>query len=184
MDDASSTHVYEHPDQVSEADGLLEIVFEGEGLVAVEVVRLAPGEAVLAISACAATKGGYPPEEALVYFEDEPQPIPPDTIVCDSYPHRRKHHVHRARTIEVLVHYMSRSVHRRYPPSARVETVLASALKEFLIDPAIAPEFELALAGSNDELPGGRHIGGLVRHPCDRIELNLIRGVIPNGAHR
>jgi hypothetical protein len=182
LEDIRSTHIPEDLDQHSGADGLLEIIFEGEGLVAVEVIRLARGEAVRAIVACAASKGGFPFEEALLFIEDEPQSVALETIVSDEYPHRRKHHVHRTRSIEVIVHYMSRSAHRQYPPSARVETVLAWALREFSIDPAIAPEFELALAGSTDELPGSRHIGGLIRHPCGRVEMNLIRGVIPNGA--
>ena len=182
MDDIRLTHIPEDVDQRSGADGLLDIVFEGEGLLSVEVIRLARGEALRAIVACAANKGGFPLEEALLFIEDEPQPVELEIIVTDEYPHRRKHHVHRTRSIEVIVHYMSRSAHRQYPPSARVETVLAWALREFSIDPAIAPEFELALAGSTEELPSSRHIGSLIRHPCGRVEMNLIRGVIPNGA--
>lgn len=159
----------------------VEIAFEGEGIVAVEAVQITLGSSVRTIVACAAAKAGYAEEDALLFIEDDPRPIRLELIVSDTYPHRRKHHVHRVREIEVVVHYMSRSIERRYPPSAKVDTVLAWALREYGIDAAIAPEFELAAVGSTEELSGSSHIGGLIHHPCHRLELNLIRGVIPNG---
>ncbi len=168
----------------AEAAELIEILIEGEGIESVEAVILPAGGTVATIVQFAARKGGYPESDAILFVEEDGQPLALDVVVSESYPHRhRKHHVHRVRDIEVVVQYMARCVEHRYPPSTKVETVLAWAIKAIgTIDAAIAPEFELALPGSKEELPGSKHIGSLVRHPCRRLVLDLVRGVIPNGA--
>ncbi len=163
------------------AEEPLEILVEGEGLASAEIITVSRGGSLREVIQIAALKGGYDHLEALIFLEGDAVPLDPDTLLTDAHPHHRKHHVHRAREIEVVVHYM-RNVARRYPPSTKVETVLAWALKELGIDPAMATEFELAVVGSDVEVPGSKHIGSLVKHPACRIDFNLVRGVIPNGS--
>jgi hypothetical protein len=160
---------------------LLEVLVEGEGLASAEIITVSRGGILREIIKIAALKGGYGHTEALIFLEGGSLPLDPDTVLSDAHPHHRKHHVHRLREVEVVVHY-TRNVERRYPPSTKVETVLAWALKEIGIDLAMATEFELAVMGSDVEVPGSKHIGSLVKHPACRIDFNLIRGVIPNGS--
>ena len=80
---------------------------------------------------------------------------------------------------------MHQQIRRRFRPAARVQRVLDWAVGPdgFKgIDPPIVPEMELALHGTTTALPKNAHIGRFVRHhePC--LKLDLIRGVIPNGA--
>jgi hypothetical protein len=41
---------------------------------------------------------------------------------------------------------------------------------------------ELALHGETAALPKDAHIGRYVRHPHHKLEFDLIRGIVPNGA--
>ena len=159
----------------------VEVLAEGEGLETVEAVVIRHGSRLREIVRMIALKGGYEPTEALLFIEDEPETLNLEIIVDGTYPHHRKHHVHRIKQIDVVVHYAMASHQRHFPPSARVETALTWAIREFEIDPAMAAEFELTLVGSTEELPGSKHIGTLLRHPACRLELNLVRGVMPNG---
>jgi hypothetical protein len=104
----------------------IEILIEGEGIENVEAVSVSDGDTVATIVRFAARLGGYREDEALLFVEEDGQPVALDVVLCESYPHRhRKHHVHRTREINVTVQYMGRCVEHRYPPSAKVETVLA-----------------------------------------------------------
>jgi hypothetical protein len=163
------------------AGELVEILVEGEGLASAEIIAVTRGSSLREVIEIAARQGGYAHQEALIFLEGDGTPLDPATLLTDAHPHHRKHHVHRLREIEVVVLY-TRNVERRYPPSTKVETVLAWAVKELGIDPAMATEFELAVVGSDVEVPGAKHIGSLVKHPACRIDFNLIRGVIPNGS--
>ena len=161
---------------------LLEIMVGGEGMASMEIISIRHGAPLRMIVEFAAGKGGFGHKTALLFVEGENHPLDPDGIVDENYPRHRRHHVHRIREINVVVGYGGAIVERRYPPSTTVETVLAWAVKNFpQIDPAMAGEFELALAGGAEEIPGTMHLGSFVKHPCHRIEFALIRGVIPNG---
>jgi hypothetical protein len=71
-------------------------------------------------------------------------------------------------------------------PRRRIQRVLEWAVgtSGFGIDAAIAPEMELALHGQTAALPKDAHLGRYLRHPEHEVVLDLIRGVIPNGASR
>lgn len=163
----------------------IELLVEGEGLAEVEAIRILEGSRAREIIIAVAAKGQFPAEGAVLYVEDSEEPIDPERLI-DSGMAGKVHHVHRAHRIEVRVFYQGREINRRFAPSARVERVLDWAVGDqgFAIDPVIAPEMELALHGQTTALPKSAHIGRYVRHPHHDLVLDLIRGIVPNGASR
>ncbi len=162
----------------------IEIIVEGEGLADVETIRIPEGSTAREIVAAVALKGGFPAEEGNLSAEDGEEPMDLAVVVAEEKVSGRVHHVHRARQIEVSVFYQGRQIEKRFPPSARVQRVLDWAVGRdgFKIDPAIAPEMELALHGQTTALPKNAHIGRYLRHPHHELAFDLIRGVVPNGA--
>jgi hypothetical protein len=162
----------------------IDILFEGEGLTDVEVIQLPAGAAGRELIEAVAAKAGLPADETMLFVEDEEEPLDISRVVVDEQMKGRVHHVHRARHIDVTVFYKEHEESREFRPSTRVQRVLDWAVRqpEFNIDPAIAPEMELALHGQTEALPKNAHIGRFVRHPHHKLALDLIRGVVPNGA--
>lgn len=168
----------------------IEVMVQGEGLADVEIVRLAEGGTAREIVTAVALKGGFPAEEAILLVEDSDAPVDLEMVITDDIAGGKIHHVHRAKKIAVKVFYKHLEKERHFPPSARVQRVLDWAVSKegFNIDPTLAPIMELAL---HDEkipedqkrpLPKNAHIGRYVHHPHHCLELDLIRGVVPNGA--
>jgi hypothetical protein len=162
----------------------IEVFVEGEGLTEVEAIRLPEGSAGRDIVAAVAVKGGFPSEEGILFVEDVEEPIDLAILIAEEMGRGKVHHVHRARQVEVSVFYNGQQKEKRFPPSARVQRVLDWAVgrEGFNIDRAIAPEMELALHGSTTALPRDAHIGRFIRHPHHKLALDLIRGIVPNGA--
>jgi hypothetical protein len=159
------------------------VLVEGEGLLEIETIRLSKGVPAERLIAAVAAKGGFPAGEAVLFVEDEDEPLDFAAVVIDEHMGERIHHVHRARHVEVTVFYQGREKNKSFRPSARVQRVLDWAVGRdgFNIDPAIAPEMELALHGQTVALPKSAHIGRFVHHPHHSVAFDLIRGVVPNG---
>lgn len=164
----------------------LEIIVEGEGLADVETFRIPVGSPGSEIVSAVALKSGFPAEEGNLFLEDGDEPLDLAIVITEEGVRGKVHHVHRARKIEVAVFYQGRQLDRRFPPSARVQRVLDWAVGSdgFKIDRAIAPEMELAIHGQTTALPKNAHIGRYLRHPHHKLDFDLIRGVVPNGASR
>ncbi len=143
----------------------------------VEIDLEQPAEVILAV---VASERGCRVEELLLIREGETNPISGQTPIGRDYPHHRRHHVHSARDIEVIVYYQAGSHRRTFKRFESVEVVLDWAITAFGIDPTMAPEFELAQCGTEDELPLSEHLGHLAGQQ-DCLELNLIRTIMPNG---
>jgi len=163
----------------------IELLVEGEGLAEVETIRVSEGSPVREIVVAVAAKGHFAAEEASLFIEDSEEPIDLARVV-ERNMGDKVHHVHRVHRIEVRVFYQGRQIDRRFAPSTRVQRVLDWAIGDhgFGIDPVIAPEMELALHGQTTALPKNAHIGRYVRHPHHELSLDLIRGIVPNGASR
>lgn len=162
----------------------IEIVVEGEGLAEVEVIRIPEGSVAREIVAAVALKCGFPTEEGHLFLEDVEEPLDLAAVITNEKTIGRVHHVHRVRQIAVTVFYQALHAEKRFSPSARVQRVLDWAVgpEGFKVDPAIAPEMELALHGQATSLPKNAHIGRYVRHPHHQLAFDLVRGVVPNGA--
>lgn len=132
------------------------------------------------IQAVALVLGLVSKEELLLFCEDEEEPIDLKAPIR----HDHIHHIHRVHKIEVIVFYMSGHHTKSFRPAVRVQKILDWAVGKhgFKIDPIIAPEMELTIHGETTPLPKNAHIGRYVRHPHHELKLDLIRGVVPNGA--
>lgn len=162
----------------------VDIFIEGEGLDDVQMVLLPRAGSRLAIVEFVAGKGGFPAAEAVLFVEDGDEPLDLAVILAEDEHAGRIHHVHRLRAVDVTVFYGGREIEKSFSPAARIGRVLEWAVGKhgFKIDPAIAPEMELALHGQTEALPKKAHLGRFVRAPHTKLKLDLIRGVIPNGA--
>jgi hypothetical protein len=159
------------------------IIVDGEGLTDVEVIVVPQGSTGRELVLEVVKKIGIDAEEAILFIEDGDEPLELDLVLREDAA-GKVHHVHRARRIEVLVRYQNATKEKSFSPSTRVQKVLDWAVgpEGFKIDPAIAPEMELALHGETTELPKQAHIGRYVRHPHHELTLDLIRGIVPNGS--
>jgi hypothetical protein len=168
----------------------IEVMVEGEGLADVEIIRVPQGGTAREIVAAVALKSGFPAEEAILLVEDSDAPVDLALVITEDIAGGKIHHVHRAKKIAVKVFYKHLEKEKHFPPSARVQRVLDWAVSKvgFNIDQTIAPDMELALhddkipEDQKKALPKNAHIGRYVYHPHDCLELDLIRGKVPNGA--
>jgi hypothetical protein len=162
----------------------LEILVEGEGLADVEILLIAEGASAQEVVSGVAAKGAFADAEAVLFVEDGDEPLDLATTVVDEAFRGRVHHVHRLRRVTAVVSYKEQQIERQFSPSTRVQRVLDWAVGRggFNIDPSIAPEMELALQGTEKALPKSAHIGRFAHHPHHELKLDLIRGVVPNGA--
>jgi hypothetical protein len=168
----------------------IEVMVEGEGLEDVEIIRIPQGATAREIVAAVAQKVGFSGEEAVLLVEDSDVPVDLSLVITEDTAGGKIHHVHRAKKIAVKVFYKHLEKEKHFPPSARVQRVLDWAVGKdgFNIDPTIAPDMELALHDDkipDDQkkpLPKNAHIGRYVHHPHHCLELDLIRGKVPNGA--
>lgn len=164
----------------------IELFVEGEGLADVEMIRIADGGPAREIVTAVAKRGRFAGEEAFLFIEDGAEPLDLEVLVTGEEARGKVHHVHRVREIEVVVFFQAQHKEKKFPPSARVQRILDWAVGKdaFNIDPSIAPEMELALHGQTKPLPKNAHIGRYIRHPHHRLDFDLIRGVVPNGASK
>jgi hypothetical protein len=145
-------------------------------------IDLRPGQHLGVLLDVVALQHGLSVTELIIVREGHREPLDHNAPIGHDYPHRRRHHVHHRKPVNVAVHYQAFTKHGDFPRQATCEQVLDWAIGAFTIDPSMADEFELALAGHTEELPLSEHIGHLAHH-CDTLELNLVRGEIANGGY-
>ncbi len=145
-------------------------------------IKLEHGANLLRVVEIVARERGLLVEEFAIFREGEVEELAIETVITDVYPHHRRHHIHRKSLVKVVVFYGAKDASREFKRHATVEQVLtwAVAVKEFGIDAAVAPEFNLARHEVKEELPGTEHIGHLTG-PDKVLELDLVRGDIANG---
>lgn len=160
------------------------VLVEAAGLPDALEIRIPLGSKLRDIVVQVAAKAGFPHEDAVIFVEDGETPLELDLVIDEKYDHKRVHHVHRAKKIEVIVFYQNGEKKKEFPPSARVKRVLAWAVgpEGFKIDPPVIPEMSLQLVGTTEPLRLDVHIGRLVHHRERVLKLNLVRGTIVNGA--
>lgn len=156
-------------------DRRLPVRFEAQDL----LIDLRPGQLIEHILALIAANHGLLVADLIIVRDGEDEPADCAHPVHHDQHHRR-HHVHRRNPVDVTVRYQADEHHREFRRQAPLERVLDWAIRVFKIDPAMAGEFELARAGSTEELPLNEHVGHLAgKRDC--LELDLVRGNIANG---
>lgn len=145
-------------------------------------IEIKVGSSATAIFEVFAAEWGVGIEELLIVREGDSAVLAAEFILDVNYPHHRRHHVHRHHDVTVTVYYQGSSHQHNFKRSSTVDDVLMWTIKAFNIDAAMAPEFELALHGTTEELPDAEHIGHLAG--CHHeLALDVIRGDIANGGN-
>jgi hypothetical protein len=92
--------------------------------------------------------------------------------------HHHHHHVHHhpCLKLEVGVVYNGQTKSVPAVPGTLIETVLLRALAAFEIDPVTGADLVLRLPGSDDDLPGSKHVGELIQRGSCSVTLNLLPG--------
>lgn len=157
------------------------ILVECAGMADIQEIVVPLGSKLRVLVEEAGKRCGISAEEVLVFREDGEEPLDLEVHIDEKYPHHKIHHTHNRKTIEVVVFFMNEKREKKFHPAAKVERVLDWAVKEYNIDPPIRPLMELALHGSKDALPNDAPIGRYVKPHQRVLELDLIRGIIPNG---
>ena len=144
------------------------------------ILEIRPGQRAEHLLAIVASSHGLLVDDIYLVLDGEDEPLDHSHPVHDGG-HNRRHHVHRRHPVDVTVRYQAGTHHHEFRRHAPLERVLDWAIRAFKIDPTMAGEFELTLAGTTDELPLSQHVGHLAgKH--DTLELDLVRGDIANGA--
>tara|TARA_R110002072_G_scaffold109323_3_gene236563 strand:- start:241 stop:558 length:318 start_codon:yes stop_codon:yes gene_type:complete len=84
------------------------------------------------------------------------------------------------RKIAVTVNYQAQTQTMAFAPNTKVEDVLLWAISVFGIDASLATEMELAIAGEEAELAGGKPLASIAKGEKTLV-LDLLRGDIANG---
>lgn len=161
----------------------IEVLVEGEGLQDIEIVQVDDGSLARELVVAIATRGDFSPEECFLFLEDCDETLDLAEVLNAEQVSGKIHHVHRIQRVDVTVFYLGHHKERTFSPSTRIQRVLDWAVGPhgFHVDPAIAPEMELALHGQTTALPKNAHLGRFIKHPHHSIKFDLIRGVVPNG---
>ncbi|MBR0967002.1 hypothetical protein JQ554_23410 [Bradyrhizobium diazoefficiens] len=110
------------------------------------------------------------------------EPVDIDLTLAVLEIHRHRHvHVHHCRHIAVAVHFGGKSKRHRFVPNTTVGVVTEWARRKFPIDPAIAGEYVLQLAGSSVQPRSDEHLGDLVHGDVCGIEFDLVKELTPKG---
>lgn len=113
---------------------------------------------------------------------DEHPSVNIDLTLADLEVHRHRHvHVHRCRHVGVGVNFGGETKRHRFSPNTTVEVATNWARRKFHLDPAVAGEYVLQLAGSPEQPRSTEHLGDLVQGETCSIEFDLVKELTPKG---
>lgn len=96
--------------------------------------------------------------------------------------HRHRHvHVHHCRHVAVAVHFGGKSKRHRFAPNTTVGVATDWARRKFHLDPAVAGEYVLQIAGSTVQPRSDEHLGDLVHGEVCELEVDLVKELTPKG---
>ena len=123
-------------------------------------------------------------EDALLFIEDEDEPIDETVLVKDRATAKGlKVHIHRCRHVKVTVMFNGKTAECHFAPSATVARVKRwAAEKEFGMSEDEAGEHVLQVAGTHERPAPGTHIGALTDDKADSVSFDLVPDERVNGA--
>lgn len=150
--------------------------------VAVETEPLARfdlGEAAVVVDLLRALEGrAVDVAELLIFKEDHSEPMERHHAL---HGHDRPvFHAHKAREIEVKVHYNADTFHHRFPPSATIATVTRWAVEQARLGKEEAGEHVLQVSGTRDKPSLDKHLGSLA-HKGREVSFDLVRKQLVQG---
>ncbi len=114
--------------------------------------------------------------------EDDDSPVDPGATVKQVDLSRHRHvHVGRCKRIAVEVHYLGKTKKRKAAPKRTVGAIARWARRVFRIDPAVASEYVLQIAGTSEQPRPDTQLGELTKAPTCAIGFDLVKEVTPQG---
>ena len=161
----------------------IDLFYQGEGVGEISHIELEL-DATFALLKSRLTEKHQIPVEALLFLEDEDDPIDESVLVKDRATAKGlKIHIHRCRHVEVSVMFNVEKVERRFPPSATVARVKRwAAEKKFGMSEEEAGEHVLQIAGTHERPTPGTHIGVLTDGKVCGLAFDLVPDERVNGA--
>ena len=123
----------------------IDLFYQGEGVGEISHIELEL-DATFALLKSRLTEKHQIPVEALLFLEDEDDPIDESVLVKDRATAKGlKIHIHRCRHVEVSVMFNVEKVERRFPPSATCRLICGSFCTFWLSteNPAPVPHIEM-----------------------------------------
>ena len=161
----------------------IDLFCQGEGVGEIVHIELAL-DATFAVLKSRLTEKYRIPDDALLFIEDEDDPIDESVLVKDrATAMGLKVHIHRCRHVKVTVMFNGKTVECHFPPSATVARVKRwAAEKEFGMSEEEAGEHVLQIAGTHERPAPGTHIGALTNDKADSLSFDLVPDERVNGA--
>lgn len=157
----------------------IDIFFQGEHGGQIELTEARPTETLADLKARLVQSHGVDPD-ALVFGEDEDEPLGEDLVIEAVVARVSKLHFSRCRKVEVTVAFAGHKQHRAFAPSATVAKVKVWAAKAFGMTPEDAGEHLLQIAGTHDRPAPNTHVGALARKTC-KVGFDLVADERVNG---
>ena len=163
----------------------IDLFCQGEGIGEIVHIELEL-DATFAVLRARLTEEHRIPDDALLFIEDEDEPIDESVLVKDrATATGLKVHIHRCRHVKVTVMFNGKTVECHFPPSATVARVKRwAAEKKFGMSEDEAGEHVLQIAGTHDRPAPGTHIGALTNDKADSLSFDLVPDERVNGAAR
>lgn len=161
----------------------IDLFYQGEGVSEISHIELEP-DATFAGLKARLTEKHQIPVDALLFIEDEDDPIDEGALVKDRATAKGlKIHIHRCRHVEVSVMFNAENVERRFPPSATIARVKRwAAEKKFGMSEDEAGEHVIQIAGTHERPTPGTHIGVLTDGKVCGLAFDLVPDERVNGA--
>ena len=125
-------------------------------------------------------------EDVSLFLEDEDEPLDENRQVSDHTDQTSTIvHLNRCRRIAVSVTFNGHTVEDEFGPSATIARIKHWAAEgQFGLSPADAGEHDLQIAGTQDRLVPGTHVGRLVNCPACSVAFDLVPDDRVNGSPR
>ncbi len=162
----------------------LDLFCQGEGVGETVHIELDLDATFAVLKARLTEEHRIPPDDALLFIEDEDEPLDESVLVKDRATAKGlKVHIHRCRQVKVTVMFNGKTAECHFPPSATIARVKRwAAEKEFGMSEDEAGEHVLQVAGTHERPAPGTHIGVLTNDKDDSVSFDLVPDERVNGA--
>ncbi len=158
----------------------VKVFLQSELLSDIEVVEVESGGGHAALRAACLEKVNLQPNEKIFLFmEDEDDEHALEKL--EQVDENLRVHLHRLKSIDVIVRYAGKDVRRSFRPSTTVGRVKKWATHELRIAPSDAAELMLQIKGTDSRPDPDIHIGTLVKSPGHILEFDLVPSPRVNG---
>ncbi len=158
----------------------VKVFLQSELLSDIEVVEVESDGGHTALrAACLAKISQQPDEKVFLFVEDEDDEHALEKLA--QIDEGLRIHLHRLKSIDVIVYYAGRDVRRSFRPSTTVGRVKKWATHEMGVAASDAAELMLQIKGADNRPDADIHIGTLVKAPEHTLEFDLVPSPRVNG---